>query len=80
MIKIGLVVQLVRIPACHAGGREFESRPDRLKDFEKVTKPCKSYDFQGFIVLGHSYYLISFASKRSQIVNISSLLPKMLTE
>lgn len=25
----GLVVQLVRIPACHAGGREFESRPDR---------------------------------------------------
>ena len=27
--NIGLVVQLVRIPACHAGGREFESRPDR---------------------------------------------------
>ena len=29
---IGLVVQLVRMPACHAGGREFESRPDRLKE------------------------------------------------
>ena len=27
--KFGLVVQLVRMPACHAGGREFESRPDR---------------------------------------------------
>ena len=30
--KNGLVVQLVRIPACHAGGRGFESRPDRESD------------------------------------------------
>ena len=29
--KKGLVVQLVRIHACHAWGREFESRPDRKK-------------------------------------------------
>ena len=27
----GLVVQLVRIHACHAWGREFESRPDRFR-------------------------------------------------
>jgi hypothetical protein len=27
--QTGLVVQLVRMPPCHGGGREFESRPDR---------------------------------------------------
>ena len=27
--RAGPVVQLVRIHACHAWGREFESRPDR---------------------------------------------------
>ncbi len=29
--KIGAVVQLVRIHACHAWGRGFESRPHRKK-------------------------------------------------
>ena len=30
--KYGVVVQLVRIPACHAEGRGFESRPYRQKE------------------------------------------------
>ena len=33
-ISNGVVVQLVRIPACHAGGRGFESRPYR-RTFER---------------------------------------------
>ena len=31
MLKIGAVVQPVRISACHAEGRGFESRPHRKK-------------------------------------------------
>jgi hypothetical protein len=31
VIENGPVVQLVRMPPCHGGGRGFESRPDRKK-------------------------------------------------
>ena len=40
-LTLGAVVQLVRIPACHAVGREFESRPHRqitikVVDFQRL--------------------------------------------
>ena len=43
----GLVVQLVRMPPCHGGGRGFESRPVRLNKNKNQQKPA-NIAFAGF--------------------------------
>ena len=61
--KKGLVVQLVRIHACHAWGRGFESRPDRNRVLDKDEKeenkgvnhgftPLFSFDLLGVLPNG----------------------------
>ena len=40
IMKIGAVVQMVRILACHARGREFEPRPHRRGVFHRWKTPC----------------------------------------
>ena len=72
--KTGAVVQLVRIQACHAWGREFESRPHRqntkqIQDFESV-----------FFVYTQTIMISITTIKKSDTDNIctrSSLLTKI---
>ncbi len=48
--KRGSVVQLVRIHACHAWGRGFESRPDRLFQNAKLEKALIPLRIRAFFV------------------------------
>ena len=57
----GPVVQMVRTPACHAGGREFESRPDRS------YKAASSQGVSGFFIVFFKKQTISDSPPCSHI-------------
>ena len=38
LMKNGPVVQLVRMPPCHGGGHEFESRPGRHAEIAQLVE------------------------------------------
>ncbi len=59
VIFIGLVVQLARAPACHAGSREFESRLDRKTNLGDLNVFRKMHELRlGVECLSLFYYVI----------------------
>ena len=55
VFKSGSVVQLVRIHACHAWGRGFESRPDRIFQNAKLEKALIPLRIRAFLCVEAKY-------------------------
>jgi hypothetical protein len=71
----GVVVQLVRIPACHAGGRGFEPRPLRQKSHtgQSLNGGCPVCFLEFGIVFGIRFKRVSGAPP-GQRCNLPSVL------
>ena len=73
--QFGSVVQLVRMPPCHGGGRGFESRPVRSVYCQNSSKARKIVDFAGFLFL-HFAKLFMNAQKISKSFSASGNLKR----
>ena len=63
VIGFGSVVQLVRMPPCHGGGRGFESRPVRLVKLKSLLNSVFGRLFRfGYNILLF-YLLLTFKSE-----------------
>ena len=58
----GVVVQLVRIPACHAGGRGFESRPLRQNEKPLQALVCKGFFFLARRLVRGFHVFVAYAN------------------
>ena len=78
-LKCGLVVQLVRMPACHAGGRGFESLPGRQFNIlcwcgSTVEQLTCNQQVVGSIPITSSNVEDFPSGQRGQTVNLLALL------
>src|SRR5260370_31107793 len=77
--EFGVVVQLVRIPACHAGGRGFESRPLRQNTAKANASSPFSFVVRvaacaGMAVVYQAYFPIIFVF-RARLTEVRFHLP-----
>ena len=73
----GAVVQLVRIPACHAGGRGFKSRP--LRQYS-VARHCLFRIFTASFVWPPNWHPSRFAIEGRSAHRVSLLLSKVTAD